>query len=114
LIRAWRNKTTVINMLAVAVLGRRAELAESKDERVATMVSLGIRDRAFGKPKDYDPREDRQPVRIDLTRLTPDQLAPLRIMIDSGAIRPAVLEVDEAGEKPNLEGCVPIQTWRTR
>jgi hypothetical protein len=62
--------------------------------RTRTMVALRIWARAFGKPKEYDPREDRQPVRIDLTRLTLDQLALLRLMIESGAIRPAASEVD--------------------
>jgi hypothetical protein len=34
------------------------ELMESSDERVATVACQAILDRAFGKPKDYDPATD--------------------------------------------------------
>ena len=83
---------------------RLIELAESEDERVATMVALGIWERAFGKPKDYDPREDKPPVKIDLTRLTVEQLVLIRMLIDSGAIRPAPTEPDRTSEERGSGG----------
>jgi hypothetical protein len=39
-------------------VGRLIELIESSDERVATVACQAILDRAFGKPKDYDPATD--------------------------------------------------------
>lgn len=83
---------------------RLIELANSRDERVAAIIVQGIWDRAFGKPKEYDPNEDAPRTVIDLSRLTGAQLAIIRTMIDSGAIRPAEEEaapvVDTPAEEP--------------
>jgi hypothetical protein len=80
------------------------ELLRDKDPRIRGWASDRVLSWAFGKPPDYDSNEVRPPVLVDLTRLSPDQVALLRTMIDSGAIRSAGSEVDEAREEHGPEG----------
>jgi hypothetical protein len=75
------------------------ELMRDKDPRIRGWASDRVLSWAFGKPPDYNPEEDRPSLVVDLARLTPDQLALLRLMIDSGAIRRAVSEIDVTGEE---------------
>jgi hypothetical protein len=70
------------------------ELIHDKDPRIRGWAADKVLTWAFGKPPDYDPRTDQPPMRIDFSRLTLDQLAVLRAMIDSGAFRPATSETD--------------------
>ena len=56
----------------------------------------------FGKPPDYNPDDDKPSLMVDLARLTPSQLALIRTMIESGAIRPGVVE-DTDVDTPTVE-----------
>jgi len=40
------------------------------DTRVAVVAGNSVLDRAFGKPRDYDPKEDRPPATFDTSVLT--------------------------------------------
>lgn len=68
-----------------------ATIAEDPQEDTARRIVAAdkVLTWAFGKPKDYDPSTDRPPMLLDLSRLSAAQLALVRHMIDSGAIRPA-------------------------
>src|SRR6202030_3387382 len=58
---------------------RLAELMASEDERVAAVACNSILDRAWGKPKDYDPKaEEKDPLRFDPSKLSERQLAQVK------------------------------------
>jgi hypothetical protein len=67
------------------------ELLGSDDDRVRLMAAREIYDRAWGKPKEYDPAAERERPQFDPTLLTPKELVEvekaLRLII--GAMRPA-------------------------
>ncbi len=49
-------------------------LIHSDDERIAYLAATAILDRAFGKPKDYDPAAEKKARPIDLSRLSDEEL----------------------------------------
>jgi hypothetical protein len=63
---------------------------DSDDERVAVIAMQGVLERAWGKPKEMDPKDfDRARPRLDLTKLSPEQIAVLVEITRSVAIMPA-------------------------
>jgi hypothetical protein len=54
-------------------------LMDDEDSRVAYMAQTHVLERAFGKPKDYDPNED-APSQLDATRLTAEERDQLRAL----------------------------------
>ena len=80
-----------------AAMRRLIELMSSEDERVASVASNSILDRAFGKPRDYDPLRDPEakvPFRFDPSRLSPEELATveaaLRLMLKTSGVDPGL------------------------
>ena len=62
---------------------------------VASVVVLGIFDRAYGKPKDFDPSEERRPMKIDLSRLTHAQKVAMLEILRTGVLSEAGPEPDQ-------------------
>jgi hypothetical protein len=86
----WASETGVKRLI---------ELAGSPDDRVASVVVLGIFDRAYGKPKEFDPSEERKPVTINTSVLTKEERSVLLSALRKGLLR----EVDP-GAPGEIEG----------
>jgi hypothetical protein len=70
-------------------------MQKSDDERIRFMSATWIYERAWGKPRDYDPREaDAGSLKIDVHALTAEQRAVLLAIVQSGAVKPAVIDGD--------------------
>lgn len=79
-LQAWASERGVERLIA---------LAESPDDRVASVVTLGIMDRAFGKPKEYDPSEDKGGLQWDSSGLTREERVELLALLRKGGLRAA-------------------------
>jgi hypothetical protein len=68
---------------------------DSNDDRVALVAMQAILDRAWGKPRDYDPKSAQAGgLRIDVGKLTSEQRQLLLAIIQSGAVRQATCDDD--------------------
>ena len=84
---------------------RLIELAASADDRVASVVVLGIFDRAYGKPKEFDPREERSPLLIDTSVLSEAERHVLLAMLRRGLVKESEPAPDPSSEPPaEIEG----------
>jgi hypothetical protein len=63
------------------------ERLRDPDGRIAVMAASLILERAFGKPKEQVPQEER--AQIDLTKLTNEELQILVCLVDSGRLTSA-------------------------
>lgn len=82
-------------------LKRLIELIDSDDERVASVASNAVLDRAWGKPKE-DKGEDDKQIRPNISGLDDMELAALRALL-SKALSPAtqdVVQPSDIGEAP--------------
>jgi hypothetical protein len=50
---------------------------ESEDHRVGYMAANSVMERAWGKPKEFDPNTQQKPP-LDFSKLTPEQMARVR------------------------------------
>jgi hypothetical protein len=82
---------------------RLIELAASPDDRVASVVVLGIFDRAYGKPKEFDPSEERKPVGINLSVLSTDEKRQMLEFLRRGPLTDAVPDAEPDTPEP-IEG----------
>lgn len=63
---------------------------DSDDDRVALVAAQAILERAWGKPKDPDPKElQGSGLRLDFTKLSREELQLLLKITHSGAVQPA-------------------------
>ena len=63
---------------------------DSNDDRVALVAMQAILDRAWGKPRDYDPKSAQAgALRIDVGKLTSEQRQLLLSMIRRGGVKQA-------------------------
>jgi hypothetical protein len=70
-------------------------LMSSDDERVASVAANGVLDRAWGKPKDYDPKEaTNSGLRFDIAALSPEERSVLLAIIRRGAVKQATGDDD--------------------
>ncbi len=69
---------------------RLIELARSPDHRVASVVTLGIWERCYGKPTPFDPRSERPQQVIDVSKISSEDL--LLRLLRGGIIRDATPE----------------------
>ena len=83
---------------------RLIELAASADDRVASVVVLGIFDRAYGKPKEFDPREERSPLLIDTSVLSEAERHVLLAMLRRGLVKESEPAPDPSSEPAEIEG----------
>ena len=65
-----------------AATRRMIELINSDDHRVGLMASMAIWDRAFGKPKESEVDAMNGRVKLDLSKVTPEQLVVLRSIVE--------------------------------
>jgi hypothetical protein len=80
---------------------RLIELAASPDDRVASVVVLGIFDRAYGKPKEFDPSEERKPLALNASVLSTAEKEQLLGFLRRGL----VTEIDPVTDAPQpIEG----------
>jgi hypothetical protein len=57
-------------------------LMDSPDERVALAAQQAVLERAWGKPRDYDPTTDKPEPRVDLSNLSPAERRHLLEVMD--------------------------------
>ena len=63
-------------------MGRLIELMHAEDERVSYMATVAVLDRSGVKPIDYDPAQDQTPPQWDPSRLTAEERAQLREILE--------------------------------
>jgi hypothetical protein len=82
---------------------RMVELIRSEDERVALMAADKVYERAWGKPKEYDPSTERDPSRsrFDPSLLSPEQLDlvehALRLIVKATRAPSPVTDIEDEG-----------------
>lgn len=82
---------------SVEAMEKLIEKMDSEDERVSIVAAQAVLERAWGKPKDPDPKELQQSgLRLDFSKLSRDEIMLLLKITQSGAVRPA----DENKEVP--------------
>jgi len=58
-------------------------LMDSEDPRVAYMATNTILERAWGKPKEFEPNAEREPAPLDFSRLTTEQRQQMRELLEA-------------------------------
>jgi hypothetical protein len=79
------------------------ELIQSEDERVALMAADKVYERAWGKPKDYDPNAEsvKKPPPFDPKLYTTDELRRMQEVMTMIAVRQGLIpEEDAEGVEP--------------
>src|SRR6266446_5084792 len=79
---------------------RLIELIQSEDERVALMAADKVYERAWGKPKDYDPNAEsvKKPPPFDPSLYTTDELRQMQAVMTMIAVRQGLLPPEEGDE----------------
>jgi hypothetical protein len=78
----YRETQRLARDAAPAVTCRLIEIAlTDADTRVAVVAGNSVLDRAFGKPRDYDPKEDRPAVTYDTSGFTRDERVQLLALL---------------------------------
>lgn len=72
----------------------------NQDGRIVVVAAQTILTWAYGKPPDYDPREDKPGAVVDTSNLTTDEKRLLLAILRKGVLRPA----DEAPPTTEIEG----------
>jgi hypothetical protein len=92
----YGETVTLARQAAPDAMRRLIELMRSEDERVASVACNAVLERAFGKPKDYDPATEEKPERDlewDPRKHTIEELefirAALVLMAEDRSGRPA-------------------------
>jgi hypothetical protein len=85
----WREAQRITREKSPEAARRLGELMNSSDERVALMAADKVLQWAWGKPPDYDPREDKPPVTIDTSVLTREERTVLLAALRKGLLRSA-------------------------
>jgi hypothetical protein len=68
------------------------------DPRVVSVACLGLTERTLGKPKEYDPNSDSEStVKLDYSRLSPEQRQQMRDLLDIAGQETAVVEARRRG-----------------
>jgi hypothetical protein len=64
--------------------------SESEDDRVRYMAAQWTYEQAWGKPREYDPNAEREPMRFDASKLTPEQRQQVReaLRLLAGTVAP--------------------------
>ena len=55
---------------SVAAMEKLIALMDSADDRVALVAQQAVLERAWGKPKEFDPNDEKPPIRVDLSKLS--------------------------------------------
>jgi hypothetical protein len=81
-----------------------------EDGRVVVVAVQTLFTWAYGKPPDYDPREDKPPVTIDTSHLSSEDRATMLRILRSGILRytdggpePAPTEIAGKAEEPSRD-----------
>jgi hypothetical protein len=67
-------------------------LMDSEDPRVAYMATNTVLERAWGKPKEFEPNAEREPSALDFSRLNREQRQQMRELLE--AMRAPVPEAE--------------------
>jgi hypothetical protein len=73
-----------------------------EDGRVVVVAVQTLFTWAYGKPPDYDPREDKPAVTIHTSHLSPEDRAHMLRILRTGVLREA--DPEPASETPEIEG----------
>jgi hypothetical protein len=68
---AFKQMQALAREKSMEALIKLLALTDDVDSRVAYMACTHVLERAFGKPREYDPNEDRPP-QIDLLKMSPE------------------------------------------
>ena len=111
----YHETVALARQTSVAAMRKVIEKMDSNDDRVAFIAAQAILDRAWGKPKDYDPKEAQASgLRFDIDALTPEERAVLLAIIRRGAVRQAETdatpETVDAVAEPQAEAPTVVDT----
>ena len=87
---------SLITIVRDTVIDEDGRTHNREDGRVVVLAAQTILTWAYGKPPDYDPREDRPPVTIDTSVLSSAQKLALLDMLRAGLLK-------ESGDPPATE-----------
>jgi hypothetical protein len=92
----WREAQRITREKSPDAARRLVELMYSDDDRVALMAAEKVMVWSWGKPPDYDPREDRPPMTINTSILTHAERTMLLSILRRGLLVPSESVPDEA------------------
>jgi hypothetical protein len=99
----WREAQRITREKSPEAARRLAELMDSSDERVALMAADKVLQWAWGKPPEFDPREDKPTSAIDVSVLSAAEQRMLLAWLRRGLVREApsgpVTEIKAAAEE---------------
>jgi hypothetical protein len=78
--KSYKELIAAARAAAPDAFARVVELMNDEDTRVAHLSAIHVLERAYGKPKDYDPNEEKAPA-IDLLRMSPEDRQKLRELL---------------------------------
>lgn len=86
----YQKTISLARQHSVQAMEKLVEKMDSEDERVAIVAAQAVLERAWGKPKDPDPKElQGSGLRLDFTKLSREELQLLLKITHSGAVQPA-------------------------
>jgi hypothetical protein len=104
---AFKQMQALAREKSMEALIKLLALTDDVDSRVAYMACTHVLERAFGKPREYDPNEDRPP-QIDLLKMSPEDREAIRQMLEAAARRQRLAQARQeegaggvGGEEPS-------------
>ena len=92
----WREAQRITREKSPDAARRLVELMYSDDDRVALMAAEKVMVWSWGKPTEYDPREDRPAMKINTSIMSSDERALLLGLLRRGLLVPGEPTPDEA------------------
>ena len=96
--RLYAETARLVRQAAPDAIRRLIELMGSEDERVAAAAFKALLERAFGRPKEYDPSQDKPPSEFNLRDYTSEELVQIEAVLlikSRQAERPVAIEPPE-------------------
>ena len=78
---AYKEVTQLARDKSMSAMRKLIKLMSDPDSRVAYMATTHLLERAYGKPREYDPREEAPPT-LDLLKLSGEERDQLRILLE--------------------------------
>jgi hypothetical protein len=100
----WREAQRITREKSPEAARRLGELMNSTDERVALMAADKVLTWAWGKPPEYDGREDPPDVSIDTSILSPEERTMLLSVLRRGLLKKVELAAKPGATSVTIEG----------
>jgi hypothetical protein len=99
----WREAQRITREKSPDAARRLVELMYSDDDRVALMAAEKVMVWSWGKPPDYNPREDRPAMKIDTSIMSPEERAMLLRLFRKGLLKDTAKPEAVAGPAAVIE-----------